>query len=574
LHNAAVSPNQKISRSTVNVQQVLFGVSVSATKQDAKATSNHNRQVQIQEMRHSFISSIIESLKDETFVSLVFQGPPKQTRTKKSQKMTTAAAAAAAAILDDEELLRGCMKQVSGRRIKLKDQQFLQMTFKYHLATDIVKNWPMLEDRNLEDFKDALETILDPFQQGITRSRSTNKNIEMYVPLSEWGSKDALVRENSEQQFTKSVLGIQKGVLATTSHTLELDVAYATQNPRLKHSKFESNRKNVTAVVDEHDRIKNVPLDTKAGFLQALGVTDTNGKPKRAMASKLRQCQKFVEIVGNLVSRATSSASDNTVTPVVMDMGCGRGYLTFSLHSYLCQKFETVKSVGFDVRPKLVAEMNDITKSLGEAFGGVSFEEGSIEQLVLDVPPTSTITGANEHHNMLDILIALHACDTATDDALWCGISRQVDIIVVAPCCHKEVRPQLNAHLGGKQQHPLADMLRHNVYRERHAEMVTDSMRALLLELAGYQVQVFEFIGGEHTAKNVMITAVRLPTCKDQRQQQTALQSRLNELASLNGIQNQKLARWMGSSYLGDNSPLMESRKERNKARQGRMPPL
>ena len=122
----------------------------------------------------------------------------------------------------------------------------------------------------------------------------------------------------------------------------------------------------------------------------------------------------------------------------------------------------------------------------------------------------------------LDVLVALHACDTATDDALWCGITNHARVIVTVPCCHKQVRRQLElasataaadgpAALGG----PLSAALRHGIYRERLAETVTDALRALLLEISGYDVSVFEFIGGEHTAKNVMIAATLRSRSRD-----------------------------------------------------------
>ena len=304
-----------------------------------------------------------------------------------------------------------------------------------------------------------------------------------------------------------------------------------------------------------------------------------------------------MEIVGNLVDKAIVDRKNTTVAPRVMDMGCGRGYLTFSLHSYLHDKFKTVQSVGIDLRPKLVREMNEIAQSLGAEFEGATFEMGSIEDVMLEgsngednfenvVSGNKSSDSINDSSH-LDILIALHACDTATDDALWCGICRLADVIVVAPCCHKQVRPQLNNHLrksselGGGNNHPLAAMLRHNVYRERQAEMVTDSVRALLLELAGYQVQVFEFIGGEHTAKNVMITATRRKTAIDA-EEQRLLQSRLEDLTSLHGIKQQKLAQWMGPSFLGDSSPLLSGSYQEQqsgtlntgKLSGGRMPPL
>ena len=171
----------------------------------------------------------------------------------------------------------------------------------------------------------------------------------------------------------------------------------------------------------------------------------------------------------------------------------------------------------------------------------------------------NAVRDSKKTDNSLDILIALHACDTATDDALWSGLCRGVDLIVVAPCCHKQIRPQLNTHYSAKSQtHPLADILKHGVYRERLSETVTDSLvRALLLERAGYKVQVFEFIGGEHTSKNVMITAVKDRPAMDVE----SVCEQIQALAAFYGIRKQRLAEWMGEdigtpSGIGKNARL------------------
>jgi SAM-dependent methyltransferase len=248
-----------------------------------------------------------------------------------------------------------------------------------------------------------------------------------------------------------------------------------------------------------------------------------------------------VEIVSSLVEKTVPEKVDHTFS--ILDMGCGRGYLTFSLHYYLAEKYggSKVKTMGIDVRPKLIAEMSTIARSLGGSFSSLKFEEGTIQQIVhqaatLQSDSASRKTSTEFPH--VEILVALHACDTATDDALYAGILRNAGIIVVAPCCHKELRPQLDAH--ASSQDPI---LKHAIYRERMAETLTDSLRALLLELAGYKVQVFEFIGGEHTAKNVMITAVKSShktgTLPD-------LEGRIRSLAGDYGICAHKLAQWMG----------------------------
>jgi Methyltransferase domain len=272
-----------------------------------------------------------------------------------------------------------------------------------------------------------------------------------------------------------------------------------------------------------------------------------------------------VEIVSSLVEKAVPEEMVPEIS--IIDMGCGRGYLTFSLHSYLAEKYggSNVETMGIDVRPKLIAEMSTIASNLGESFSSLKFEEGTIQQIVEQaaaIESDSTCQKmASAESSRVEILVALHACDTATDDALYSGIARNASIIVVAPCCHKEVRPQLDLH--ASTQDPI---LKHAIYRERTAEIVTDSLRALLLEMAGYKVQVFEFIGGEHTAKNVMITAVKsshrtgpLPD----------IEERIRSLAGDYGLRSQKLAQWM---RVGLVNGVDRERFKVKKALVGRMP--
>jgi len=137
----------------------------------------------------------------------------------------------------------------------------------------------------------------------------------------------------------------------------------------------------------------------------------------------------------------------------------------------------------------------------------------------------------------LDILVALHACNTATDDALFAGLQAGAQILLAAPCCHKEARPQVDhANPAG----PLADVLRHGLFAERHAEMATDALRALLLERAGYRVRVTEFVAAEHTAKNVMLIATRRQGPLSA-QAVAELDRRIARLKTFYGIEHQRL---------------------------------
>ena len=235
----------------------------------------------------------------------------------------------------------------------------------------------------------------------------------------------------------------------------------------------------------EHDRRKRRSIQTAGNvYLQALGVTDERGEVRPAMGDKLRQINKFVETVAGLY---TSSPLAGREEISVVDMGAGKGYLTFAVYDYFNNALGVRASVtGVEARAELVELCNRIARRAG--FDRLRFQTGLIQDFTL--PRT-------------DLLIALHACDTATDDAIFKGVEAGASVIITAPCCHKELRPQMRAPAA------LRGVLRHGILLEREAEAVTDSLRALLLERAGYRVKVFEFVSTEHTRKNTMIAAVR-----------------------------------------------------------------
>ncbi|HEY9156195.1 MAG TPA: SAM-dependent methyltransferase, partial [Opitutaceae bacterium] len=229
-----------------------------------------------------------------------------------------------------------------------------------------------------------------------------------------------------------------------------------------------------------HDRTKQRAITAESSWLHALEVTDAQGRPRGAMTGKFRQINRFVELMSHL----TDEADLPTDRPFeLVDMGCGKGYLTFAVAAFFGPR---VHAIGVELRPELVDSVNKIAKA--ESFENLHFVAGSI---------------ANQPPGPMDVLVALHACDTATDDALAAGIAANAALIVVSPCCQKELRPQLTA------PRVLTRALSHGIFQERQAEFVTDALRAQLLEWAGYRTKVFEFISTEHTAKNLMIAAIR-----------------------------------------------------------------
>jgi SAM-dependent methyltransferase len=258
-----------------------------------------------------------------------------------------------------------------------------------------------------------------------------------------------------------------------------------------------------------HDRSKDYVIAADAPWLSALGVTGPGGRPREGMTAKFRQIQRFAELLTHFVDEAGFRDPEPLS---VFDMGCGKGYLTFAVAAALGGR---VRVRGVEARPELVALCNQVASEHG--FGSrLSFAAGTIADTPLD---------------KIDILIALHACDTATDDALARGIAAGARLLVVAPCCQKEVRPQLTA------PPVLARALRHGIFQERQAEFATDALRAQLLEWAGYRTQAFEFVTTEHTPKNLMIVAIRDGE-RDER-----LAPAIREFAAFYGIRNQALAR-------------------------------
>ncbi len=247
-------------------------------------------------------------------------------------------------------------------------------------------------------------------------------------------------------------------------------------------------KKNVQAlkVSTDHDKEKKrIIKPTGNAYLQALKITDFEGNVFKNAQDKYKQINQYIEILSSLIKELPAGTIKN-----VVDMGSGKGYLTFALYDYLHQQLNLKATVtGVEFREDLVTLCNDIAKQ--SDFDQLKFVEGTIEE-----------------YNVTDInlLIALHACDTATDDAIYKGISAGAELIVVAPCCHKQIRREIEKH---KVKNDLTFLTKYGIFLERQAEMVTDGIRALVLEYFGYKTKVFEFISDAHTPKNVLVVGVK-----------------------------------------------------------------
>lgn len=271
------------------------------------------------------------------------------------------------------------------------------------------------------------------------------------------------------------------------------------------------------AVQVAHDRVKTRLVSADAPWLRQLGVTTAEGKVAKGMEGKFRQINRFVEILKPLWE-SLKRDRDGPVT--VVDMGCGKGYLTFAAYESLQRRFgEKVGVRGIEARPDLIELCNRVARDAG--FDPLRFESGTIADTPIE---------------KAEVLIALHACDTATDDAIAKGIQAGASLILVAPCCHQEVRRLI------RPPPVLAPALRHGILLAREAEFVTDALRAALLEWSGYETKVFEFVASEHTSKNLMIAATK----RKGRFNRDVLARRVLDLAGFYGLRCQRLAQQLG----------------------------
>jgi hypothetical protein len=252
------------------------------------------------------------------------------------------------------------------------------------------------------------------------------------------------------------------------------------QNQKGKSTLLSKKADNILEDNQSHDHQKKVYVNPEGLYYRLLGLISDNGKLFSKGQKKYNQINKYIEMLDHLL-RDEKPEGVFTVT----DMGSGKAYLTFALYDYLTITLGwQVKMTGYEIRKDLVDLCNDVAEKTG--FTGLTFVAAGIDT----VPVKKT-----------DMVVALHACDVATDMAIHYGIQCETKYIVLAPCCQKQIRQNIDI------QKVFLPILKHGILLERQAELLTDGMRALLLEYIGYQTKVFEFVSLEHTSKNVMITA-------------------------------------------------------------------
>ena len=264
-----------------------------------------------------------------------------------------------------------------------------------------------------------------------------------------------------------------------------------------------------------HNRAKKYILQEgiKVPFLQDLGVMTADGKIVRTKFDKFRQINRFLEFVEDILPQL-----DKNREVTILDFGCGKSYLTFAMYYYLHElKKYDVRIIGLDLKKDVIKHCNELSEKYG--YEKLRFLEGNI----------ADYTGVEE----VDMVVTLHACDTATDFALDKAVGWNAKVILSVPCCQHELNGQMENEL-------LAPIFKYGLIKERMAALLTDAMRAEYLEGQGYEAQILEFIDMEHTPKNILIRAVKTGKKKTNGESIKALEEFFHVSPTLGRLLNEK----------------------------------
>ena len=355
-----------------------------------------------------------------------------------------------------------------------------------------------------EAFSQALLYFSNP--EAISRVVLTGRRRNMQVATERIDIRPVLIKEKLHFQVSTS-----DGRAVTTKNYLPAELpineyihsGYANiliegvaENFSLRITKKDEPLISITsgagAVDLAHDKKKERLLDPADPFLREVGISDASGQIKPSKSDKYRQVEEFLRLLAPTLANAVEAGhieKPTTSNPLtIVDLGCGHAYLTFAAHQYLRGIGMEVKVIGIDVRTASRDRNNEIAKKLGIT--------STIEFRAEEIANTTLVQA--------DVAIALHACDTATDDAIAWAVKSDAKLMMIAPCCHHDIQSQLS-----DSPEPWSLITRYGIMRERLGDLLTDSLRMQILKLRGYRVEAIEFIGGEHTPRNLMIRAVK-----------------------------------------------------------------
>ncbi|NDF90078.1 MAG: SAM-dependent methyltransferase [Actinobacteria bacterium] len=295
-----------------------------------------------------------------------------------------------------------------------------------------------------------------------------------------------------------------KNIPADKSHVLELlcsgyanitidNVGGTTSIRVTKSGEAQVHSENKTLEQNlSHDKKKERLLDPADPFLREVGIADHKGQIKPSKNDKYKQVEEFLRLLIPTLNSAIEAgqiAKPSKDKPLsIVDLGCGHAYLTFAAHQYLRSIGIPVHVTGIDVRPASLDRNNEIAAKL-EITDTITFKAEEIASTTV---------------NKVDVAIALHACDTATDDAIAWAVNGGAKLLLIAPCCHHDIQKQMD-----QSPEPWGAITKFGLMKERMGDLLTDALRAQILRIVGYRVEIIEFIGGEHTPRNIMIRAVK-----------------------------------------------------------------
>jgi SAM-dependent methyltransferase len=334
--------------------------------------------------------------------------------------------------------------------------------------------------------KGQIREPLLPWRQVITRPVLI-KN-ERYLQFSYFTQKQDITKNyRGSEARTKldELLALPFHTISAQSLTETLHVQFTKQGKPVAH-RIPASEVSPRNPDLSHDQRKNLllPVGKPDAFLQATGIMDAQGKVRPTMQAKFTQINEFLKLLehGGELQRFET-------TPVqILDCGCGSAYLAFAVYHYLnAVRHIPARLTGIDVNDSLIQKDNQQSEQLG--FSEACFQKSAIIDYTPETPP--------------DIVLALHACDTATDEAIFQGLKAESRLILAAPCCHHHLHEQLHAVA------PFAPVFQDGILKKRLADILTDTFRALILRIMGYKTDVVEFIAAEHTDKNLLIRALR-----------------------------------------------------------------
>jgi hypothetical protein len=313
---------------------------------------------------------------------------------------------------------------------------------------------------------------------------------ETHIQFAYYDDKKCITKNYANDALTENLdnlLQLSFKNFQVSSVTGEIQINISQSGKSLIHHKRAVRTIEVSDT--SHNRQKDLllPEGKPDPYLQAIGFMTAEGHIRADKQKKFRQINEFLKL---LKQTGELEKFEKPFIDIV-DYGCGNAYLTFGVYHYLNHILgKPARMVGVDLRGELLEKHTHIVRILG--WENLTFESGAIADFVPSSPP--------------DITLALHACDTATDEALAQGINQGSKIIISVPCCHHNLQEQLHRNAFPEVFRPV---FRHGILAERQGDILTDSFRALILRIKGYQTDVLQFISSEHTAKNIMIRSIK-----------------------------------------------------------------